>query len=591
VGPAARPAPRRATLFTAIALALPFAALALMEVGLRMAGFGRDLEAVFIASPENPGWRQANPRAVLRLFADERDAPVVSIETGYFRAAKPAGSLRIFVQGESTAAGFPYGLGASLAGLIDSRLEQALPEREVEVISTAMAAVNSYALDDFADAVLAEQPDAVLIYVGHNEYLGILGVGSTLRVAGSPWLTRAFLAVREWRLFQLVQRVLAGGADAPRTREAAALAERTLMAHVAGERQIAFDSPLFRRGLAQFAHNLDRLLARYARAGVPAFIGTLASNERDRPPFAGEAARAHFARARDLESAGNLRGARAAYLAAKDHDELRFRAPEAFNEVIRRVAARHGARVVDVQEQLVRASPHGAIGSNLMLEHVHPNLDGYFLLADAYLDALAASGLLGDGARQVAEAEAREWLPLTEIDLRLADYKLARILAAWPFTTTASEPELPAPSSKGARLAQALYRGELDWANAQELLRRAARSRGDEREYARISRVLADAFPFAGRLQFETAAALIGLGRPLEALRYGRRAVESGPHTVDFLLVDAHASALTGRVEAARQRLERVLEIEPANATARAALAALSARTESGRPRQERSPR
>jgi hypothetical protein len=48
--------------------------------------------------------------------------------------------------------------------------KRAFPSREVEVISTAMAAVNSYALLDFADEIIAQQPDAVVIYVGHNEY-------------------------------------------------------------------------------------------------------------------------------------------------------------------------------------------------------------------------------------------------------------------------------------------------------------------------------------------------------------------------------------------------------------------------------------
>ena len=85
-----------------------------------------------------------------------------------------------------------------------------------------MAAVNSYALLDFADEIIAQQPDAVLVYVGHNEFLGILGVGSTMRFAASPALTRTFLAVRELRLFQLISRALwragAGSAGADRGR-------------------------------------------------------------------------------------------------------------------------------------------------------------------------------------------------------------------------------------------------------------------------------------------------------------------------------------------------------------------------------------
>ena len=43
-----------------------------------------------------------------------------------------------------------------------------------------MSAVSSYTLLDFSDEIVDYQPDAILIYAGHNEYLGILGVGSVL---------------------------------------------------------------------------------------------------------------------------------------------------------------------------------------------------------------------------------------------------------------------------------------------------------------------------------------------------------------------------------------------------------------------------
>ena len=203
-----------------IVLALPLVILGGAELALRAAGFGHDSEPLFISSPKQPAYLQANPRVVTRFFADPSQAPGVSIETAFFAAQKPPGSFRVFVQGESSAAGFPYGLGAALAGALDRRLEQAFPEREIEVISTAMAAVTSYALVDFADEIIAQHPDAVVIYVGHNEFLGILGVGSTMRLASSPALTRAFLAVRDLRLFQLMSRGFAGVRPPPCRRPA-----------------------------------------------------------------------------------------------------------------------------------------------------------------------------------------------------------------------------------------------------------------------------------------------------------------------------------------------------------------------------------
>ena len=563
----------------AIVVALPFVLLGGAELALRAAGFGHDLEPLFIKSPQQPAYLQANPRAVTRFFTDPAAAPGVSIETAFFAAQKPPGSFRVFVQGESSAAGFPYGLGAALAGALDRRLEQAYPEREIEVISTAMAAVTSYALVDFADEIIAQQPDAVVVYAGHNEFLGILGVGSTMRLASSPALTRAFLAVRDWRLFQLLGRAFAG--VRPTGLPPPSASSDSLMARVAGDRSIALGSDTFERGARQFEDNLARLLGKYQAAGIPVFIGTLVSNERDQAPLAvlsgaetdaASAAKTAYHAAQDAEQAGQFDAAREGYAWARDLDPLRFRAPESFNELVRRSAAAHGATVVDVRGAFATASDHGLVGERLLLEHVHPNLDGYFLLADAFYDAIVAQGLPGPPQAEVSEADARAAMPVTEVDRYLGDYKTLRIKAGWPFTTVFQEPSLPAPASEGERLAQELFHQRTSWPAAQSALREHYRAAGDLRNYAHVTLVLADAFPFDGSLQFDTAAALIQLGRPREAVRYSRRAIGLEPRNVNHWLVHAHGLLLTGRRDEGRQALQTVLELEPANPTARQVL-------------------
>jgi len=575
---------RRVALWV-VMLALPFLLLAGAELALRAAGFGRDVEPLFITSPTQPGYLQANPRVVTRFFTDPMQAPSVSIETAYFRGEKQAGTFRVFVQGESSAAGFPYGLGASLAGVLDQRLERAFPSREIEVISTAMAAVNSYALVDFADEIIAQQPDALIIYVGHNEFLGILGVGSSMRLAATPGVTRAFLAARNWRLFQLMSQVYA------RLRPAAVVAPGaagdTLMARVAGERSIALQSDLYRSGLRQFESNLGRLLERYRRAGVPVLIGTLASNERDQPPLAvlagvesdaAGAARTAYHAAQDAEGAGNHPAAREGYAWARDLDPLRFRAPADFNSIVSQAAEAQGARVVDVHGAFVAASPNGLVGESLLLEHVHPNLDGYFLLADTYFSALVVHGLPGVPEVDVTTAEARGSMPVSDIDRFLGDYKVLRIKAGWPFSDGRTPVALPVPASEAERLAQELYHERISWPEAHDRLRRHYQAQGDRAGYAHVTAILADAFPFTGSLQFETAAALIELGRPRDAVRYSRRGTELEPRNVNQWLVHAHGLLLSGRERDGRAALEHALEIEPANPTARKVLNELGAK-------------
>jgi lysophospholipase L1-like esterase len=576
VGSVAAPASsRRLWLFRAILAALPFIVLGLLELCLRLGGFGHSLEPLFVASPQHPEYLQANPRAIARFFNRPEEAPAVSIETAYFRARKAPGTFRVFVQGESSAAGFPYGLGASLAGVLGQRFERAFPDREVEVVSTAMAAVNSYALLDFADEILPQQPDAVVIYVGHNEYLGILGVGSSLRMASRPWLTRAFLAARDWRLFQLMARVLEG-AGATRE-EPLTNASDTLMARVAGERSIPLRSELFSRGVEQFETNLGALLEKYRRAGVPVFIGTLVSNERDQMPLAvlsgtesdsAGAARTAYLAAQDAEGLGDFNAARHGYAWARDLDPLRFRAPSVFNEAVAQLAAAHGAALVDVHQAFVDASPHGLVGNGLILEHVHPNLDGYALLADAFFKSMVARGMPGPPQVVVPGPQAMLEMPVSDIDRWLGEYKVTRVKAAWPFTPNSNQPALPPPRSEGERLAQEVYAQRMTWPDAQNALRQYYRSVGNKAEYTRGTTILADAFPFTPGIQFESAAALIDAGRPADALRYARRAIDLDPRNVNNLLVSAHALLLSGRRDEGRAALDRVLQLDPRNPTA-----------------------
>ena len=586
----ARNSPTKSILFTLIALSLPIVVLALIEIALRLGGVAVPAP-LFIDEPNNPDYRLANPNVVLRYFAKPEQAPGVQIETGFFLKEKPVNGLRIVVQGGSTAAGFPYGLGASPAGMLERRLKRSFPHRQVEVINTAMSAVNSYTLLDFVDEIIAIDPDLVVVYAGHNEYLGLFGVGSSLSVAASPRVSRAHLALNRLRLYRVLGRLLARTQDeAPADRDSA----RSLMARVAGKRSIAFESGDYRRGIEQYKHNVAKLARRYRDAGVPVFVGTLVANESDQPPFVSappspdklgsteatdvdrlrevvdtspDSAAAWFALGRALEAAGKLTEARAAYLEAKDRDQLRFRAPEAFNDVLKEITTDSNARLVDVQHALASASSTRIVGASLMLEHVHPTLDGYFLMADAFYDAIVDSGLIGAPTLTVDDRTARSEMPVSALDRVFGDYKLARITSDWPFSDPPVRRELPTATNYAEELAQSLYRQTTTWPDATLKLRDYYRQR-EPVEYLRLALILADAFPFMPALQRDAAAALLPVDRAREALNYAYRAATREPNNVGSLLVLAESFARMGRVREAGEVLDRALTLEPDNTRA-----------------------
>ena len=188
-----KPGPPR-WLFYGILVSIPVLFFVVLEGSLRLAGFG-ETWPLFIPVDKAPDYLAANPAVVKRFVADRSRTPYVKILPVPFPEHKAPGTFRLFVQGGSSAAGWPYGYGASLGGMLQHRLQATFPQRTIEVIDTAMVAVNSYTLLDFADEIIAQQPDAVLIYAGHNEYLGILGVGSVVSVGRARPVVLTWLAL------------------------------------------------------------------------------------------------------------------------------------------------------------------------------------------------------------------------------------------------------------------------------------------------------------------------------------------------------------------------------------------------------------
>ncbi|MEM1116556.1 MAG: tetratricopeptide repeat protein, partial [Bacteroidota bacterium] len=471
------PARRRA--FTAAMLLLPVLFFALLEGGLRLGGYGADYP-LFVEVEGAPEMLMPSREVAWRYFTQQASVPTPNPDA--FRREKDPEAFRILAQGGSSTAGFPFYRGAAFPQILGTRLRLAYPDRDIEVVNTAMAAVNSYTLLDLADEVIAQDPDVVVVYAGHNEFYGALGAASTESLGRTPWLVRTYLALRPLRTVQLVRdgvgavvRGIAGG------RSAGAPPSNTLMARMIGEQSVALGGEVYQAGLRQFEENLDRLLATYASAGVPVYVSTLASNERDQRPFvtalapgldttawqaaaqagidrleAGDlpeaaalleqavaldtlAADPLFALGRAYLGLGRIDEARAALMRARDLDALRFRASGAFNDVIRAAAARHGARLVDGEAALREASPLGIIGRQMMLEHLHPTLDGYAALADAFFDAFAEDELLGG-------PPARETPPgrvvrlVTPLDSLSGLIRVGQLTQAWPFRPEEAQP-------------------------------------------------------------------------------------------------------------------------------------------------------
>lgn len=431
--------PRKKQVFFIIILSLPLLIFILLELVLQLAKYGDNLDLFIDAPKDFPQYQMANPKVARRFF--NRAAAVPSPPMDLFLKNKPQNGYRIFILGGSTAAGYPFSANLLFSRILQRRLSDVFPERKIEVINLAMSAINSYALLDFIDEVLDKQADLILIYAGHNEYYGALGVASAESIGKYRPVVLLYLKLRHFKTFQLlgdgvrqIASFLGKGAEQDPS--------ATLMERLVAEQNIVYKSELYERGKNHFKKNLQRLIEKARQKQVPVVMSELVSNVRDQEPFVSistgqwPAARDVYQMAKEFESQGDFIQAQKNYYLAKDLDALRFRASEEFNDIIDELGHTLQVPVVPMKSVFENASPHGLIGSGLMLEHLHPTIKGYFLLADAFFKTLQNERLIAqewDDQRIKNSEYYRSHWGFTELDSLYANLRIHILKGGWPF--------------------------------------------------------------------------------------------------------------------------------------------------------------
>ncbi len=342
-----------------------------------------------------------------------------------------ARTLRILVIGESSAHGEPYHPWLSVAQIVAWRLEKVFPGRSIEVDMWAIGGATLKIMHERL-AGLTYRPDALMVYVGHNEFqgryawmrdvdhylddhlapLGVGGLSRLTRVLRFSPLCQLIDETRErQRLDSLPPRVV--------TRE---LVDRPLCT-VAESKAIADD---FRRRLESIAVYCESigtlpiyvippgndagwdpsrsvLAAETPRAERDAFAREVmharALEARDpaearriytvlvkRHP---EFAETHYRLARLLEQTGLWGEARDQYVQARELDGMPLRCPEPLRQAYHETAARHPSIVLVNGPRVLEAkSRHGIVDDAFFHDAQHPNLHGYVALAEDLMSQL-----------------------------------------------------------------------------------------------------------------------------------------------------------------------------------------------------------
>ena len=476
--------------FRLAALLLPVVLILLLELVLRLAGYGYPT-SFFLKSGDVYIENQDFTRRYFPAGLARSPQPVV------LKARKPPGTYRIFVFGESAAMGDPepaFGFARMLEVLLRER-----SGKPVEVVNVAVTAINSHVIRQIAADCRALDGDLWIIYMGNNEVVGPFGAGTVFgkQVPNGTFirLTTAFKATRTGQLLSTLQR--------PKTPATWEGMEMFL------NQQVRQSDPRMAKVYSHFERNL-RDIVKMASARV--VLSTVASNLEGCPPFASvsapeeESAEAQFRK-------GNFEKAR-------DLDTLRFRADSRINDIIRAAAKNLGTGFID---------PAVKTRAEHFYEHVHFTFEGNYLIARMLAEETARLVPQPGSATNewVSPERCAELLAYTEWDqLQVVDEMVKRLELA-PFTNQSGHAErMQRFKDSRAKLESqlkpenherwvqtykmALAKAPNDWVlheNFAKLLQHIGDPSGTEHEWRTVTELLP-----------HSAAAWYGLGNVLDAL-------------------------------------------------------------------------
>jgi tetratricopeptide (TPR) repeat protein len=426
--PGDRPASkRRLWLFRLTALLLPVLLLAVLEISLRLGGYGYDPHFFKRLQIGNEDCFVQNDDFSFRFFPPETARNPGPIRMPIHKAP---GTFRIFILGESAAMGDPEPAFGAYRYL-EMLLREKYPDKKFEIINVAFTAINSHVIVPIARECAAHEGDLWIVYMGNNEMVGPFGAATVFGRQAPP--------LPYVRLVTALQRT--------RTGQWIAALSRKLKGHGATatswggmqmflQNQIAPDSPLKENVYRNFQKNLDDIVNAGIHSGAKILLNTVAVNLKDCPPFASltnqnlsASDRARFEKlyaagcqsqsrgdfagaAQTFEQASkldpqfpdlqfhwgecllaqtNLAGAREHFQLACDDDALPFRADSRINAAIRDEQKKAGGDnliMFDAAAALAAGTATKMCGQETFYEHVHFDFDGSYHLALAWADQI-----------------------------------------------------------------------------------------------------------------------------------------------------------------------------------------------------------
>ena len=350
-----------------------------------------------------------------------------------FAVEKKADDYRIVCIGGSTVQGRPYAIETSFTTWLQLSLQAADLSRQWDVINCGGVSYASYRLVPIVKEMLRYEPDLIILYTGHNEFLEDRSYSVAKQAPG--FVSYSYGELSRLKSLQYLHQWIASDAseDGAATGRPVLTSEVDALLDYRGGMESYHRDAAWRQAVIQhFEFNLRRIIDLANLAQVPIVLVDPPVNLRDCPPFknqhtdglaADEIAKVQQLVSRasqvsgtepnraielleqavaiDPDHAGNhfqlaslnaqwkrYNKAKHHFQIALDEDVCPLRIVPPLDQVIQNVAADTKTPIVEVRQEFENLSDGAIPGNDLFFDHVHPSFRGHQVIAAEIIKTL-----------------------------------------------------------------------------------------------------------------------------------------------------------------------------------------------------------
>mgnify|MGYP006088400187 CR=1 FL=1 len=420
---------RKKISFKAFLVTIPFLFFIFLELFLRLFGLFNP-ESLF--EKKNNNLIQVNSNIGKKYF-DNKKVPVPNMYPQKFSAKKSKNTFRVLCLGGSTTAGFPYEMNVPFPQQLKFMLEDNFPEKKIESINLGLSAINSFTILDWIPQIINQNPDLIIIYMGHNEFYGAYGASSKISFTNNGSLVRLGLKMKNFNSFLMLEKIITFF-----TSKTFNNSQATLMEKISNKGVIPISSNLREKVYKNYEKNLEIILKSLTDKDIPIIISNLTSNLLNQAPF-GKNGIGKNSSMTSLEfyKKGIKYMSKEAYDSSivylkksLDLDEIPFRANRHINDIIHRKSKDFKVNFINMEKIFEDNSKNGIPGDTLFSDHLHPNPKGYYLMAKTFFDKILDIGFMDDV--NISEIKQTPTL-FTSLDWEIGQQRLFKLKRRWPF--------------------------------------------------------------------------------------------------------------------------------------------------------------